>query len=60
MDEDVAKLKLLVLAVYTRVVNLQFEIPPEIAEKYASGRYAKDIDAIRDFVELLVGEAQDK
>lgn len=56
-DMEIQKLKKLIVAVYRRIVNLQFEIPKEIEEKYNSGGYTKDVDAIQDFVELLISEA---
>lgn len=55
-DMEVEYLKKLIVAVFRRIVNLQFDIPKEIEEKYSTGGYAKDIDAIKDFVELLVSE----
>jgi DNA helicase II / ATP-dependent DNA helicase PcrA len=56
VNEDIEQLKLLIKAVYTRIVNLQFEIPTEIAKKYVSGGYTKDIDVIQDFIGVLLRE----
>ncbi|MFM2383754.1 MAG: hypothetical protein RIQ72_326, partial [Candidatus Parcubacteria bacterium] len=60
IDEDIERLKVLIKAVYARIVNLQFEIPTDIAKKYTSGGYAKDIDVIQDFIEVLLREATEK
>ncbi len=55
-DEDADRLKKLAVAVYQRIQALDFEMPAEIAQKYAKGEYKNDFDAIRDFEEFLLGE----
>ncbi len=55
-DGDVTKLKKLICAVYARIMQLNFEIPAEIQQKYAAGQYTKDVDAMKEFVEVLVRE----
>lgn len=56
-DESAERLKKLAVAVYQRIQNLDFEIPAEIAEKFAKGEYKNDLDAIIDFEEYLLNES---
>ncbi len=56
-DADAGRLRKLILAVYKRIKNLDFEIPTEIDQKYKAGEYKKDIDAILDFEEYLLENA---
>ncbi len=49
-EEGVERLRQLILAVYKRIKNLEFTIPPEIAEQ----NFKTDIEAISAFEEFLL------
>lgn len=55
-DTEVSDLKRLIVSVYSRIINLQFDIPSEILEKYETGQYTKDIDLIKEFAQFLITE----